>query len=48
MQLLTKNEFRDALRKGLGRVVIHVRNYGYKDMQDDILHACLHNLAYDP
>ncbi len=27
---------------------MHIREHGAENMRDDILHACLHNLAYDP
>jgi len=44
---LTRDEFRDALHKGLGRAVLYVNEFGDQEVQDDILYACLHNLAYD-
>lgn len=48
MNPLTPEEFRDALRKGLGRAVRHLEQYGASGLIDDILFATLHNLAYDP
>jgi hypothetical protein len=48
MKILTQDEFRDALQKGLGRTILYVKEYGAEEVQDDILHACLYNLAYDP
>ena len=48
MTHLTLEKFCDALDKGLGRAVIQVREQGQDNLGDDILNACLHNLAYDP
>lgn len=48
MQPLSKEEFRDALRKGLGRAILHVKDYGADGLMDDILHAVTHNLVFDP
>ena len=47
MKPLTRQQFRDALRKGLGRTVLHAREHGLGDFEEDLLHACLHNQAYD-
>jgi len=48
MRPLTQDEFRDALRKGMGRAVLHVREHGTAGVEEDILHACLNSLGYDP
>ena len=48
MTPLTPIEFRDALRKGLGRAVVHLRNYGAAGLEADLLHACLNSLCHDP
>jgi hypothetical protein len=48
MQKLSKTEFIDALKKGKGRALMHVREFGDDGIEDEILHACLHSLAYDP
>jgi hypothetical protein len=48
MKHLTLDKFRDALQKGLGRAVLYVKEHGAEKVQDDILHACLRNLSYDP
>ena len=48
MTHLTLEKFCDALQKGLGRAVIQVREQSQDNAGDAILHACLHNLAYDP
>ncbi len=48
MTHLTIEKFRDALQKGLGRAVIHVQEHGTKNVRNEILHACLHSLVYDP
>ena len=47
MTHLNKNEFADAVRKGLGRAYLHVKNHGDADIQDALLNACLHDLRYD-
>lgn len=47
MKPLTRNEFCNALKKGLGRAILYVSEYGAQEVQDDILYACLHNLGYD-
>ena len=44
---LTREQFRDALRKGLGRAAIHVRLHGDEDVRDDLLEACLRDVAID-
>ncbi len=41
-------EFEELLAKGLGRVVLYLRDHDSRPYHDSILHACLHNLAYDP
>jgi hypothetical protein len=48
MDRLTQDQFRDALRKGLGRAVLHVREFGAAGLEDDIAHACTTSLVYDP
>ena len=48
MTHLTLEKFCDAIQKGLGRAVIQVREQSQDNAGDAILHACLHNLAYDP
>lgn len=40
--------FRDALAKGLGRAVVHVRRYSQRYVRAHLLYACLHDLSYDP
>ena len=47
MRTLSRNEFVDALQKGKGRVVQHLQSCGAVDLQAEVLHACLNNLAYD-
>jgi hypothetical protein len=44
---LSPEQFRDALRKGLGRAVQHVRNSLPEAVREDLLHACLISLACD-
>ena len=48
MQPLTREQFRDALGKGLGRAYLHVRDFGADGLRDELLHACLESLAIDP
>ena len=47
MNQLTQDQFRNALRKGFGRAVLHVREFGAAGLEDDIAHACTTNLVYD-
>jgi len=44
---LTQEQFRDALRKGKGRALLHVREFGCGGLEEDILHACEQSIAYD-
>jgi hypothetical protein len=44
---LSRQEFRDALRKGLGRAVLHVRSFGLRQMGTEITSAMNRRLAYD-
>lgn len=48
MAPLTAQQFTDALRKGLGRAFLHVREHGAAGMPEALLDACLHDLSYDP
>lgn len=45
---LDHEAFRLALQRGHGRAILHARQYGIADRIDDVVHACLHNLSYDP
>jgi hypothetical protein len=45
---LEKGEFAQALRKGLGRALLHVLNQGLNDVADLVIDACLHDQSYDP
>lgn len=47
MNRLTQDQFRDALCKGFGRAVLHVREFGAAGLEDDIAHACTTSLVYD-
>ena len=44
---LEKDEFVEALKKGLGRALLHVIHYGVDDVADLVLDACAHNQSYD-
>lgn len=44
---LSKDEFSAALRKGQGRALLHVKQYGLEGVADLILEACIHNQVYD-
>jgi len=44
---MTRKEFQDALQKGLGRAVQHVRNSPPEEVRDDLAHACTCYLGYD-
>ena len=47
VQRLNRAEFADALRKGQGRVMLYVREYGLEGVTDLLLEACIHNQVYD-
>lgn len=44
---MTRAEFEDALRKGLGRVIQHLQTNSGKPFRDPILAACLEDWRYD-
>jgi hypothetical protein len=44
---LDRSEFQDAIKKGMGRAVAHVRACGDAAVSDDILAACINDLRYD-
>jgi len=46
MHQLTREEFQDALKKGLGRAVQHVRSSPPEAVRDDLVHACTEYLAW--
>jgi len=41
-------DFSDWLQKGLGRTAVFLRENDSRPYRDVLLHACKHNLAYDP
>ncbi|GEM_PF-2240129 len=45
---LEKDEFAEAVKKGLGRALLHVMHHGVDDVADLVLDACIHNQTYDP
>jgi len=44
---LSKNDFVKALECGLGRAFLHVKIYGDTNIEEELLHAVTHSLAYD-
>jgi hypothetical protein len=44
---LSRDEFADALAKGLGRALLYVKTYGLDRVKDLVLYACLHDVSYD-
>lgn len=44
---LEKEAFASAIRKGLGRALMHVINFGLDGIDDLVLDACLNNYCYD-
>lgn len=47
--ILSLDQLRAALQKGQGRAWLHVREHGGQgEVRQEVLHACLHNLTYDP
>ncbi len=47
MKKLTKRQFDQALRKGHGRALMHVKEYGIGDYRDALKKACLTDYTYD-
>ena len=45
---LTRDQFAEALAKGLGRAHLHLQRHGGAGLEDLVLDACLHERAYDP
>lgn len=45
---LSRNEFEDAIKKGLGRAALHAQHYGLEGIDDIMLNACLHDLSFGP
>lgn len=45
---LTRHEFAAALKRGLGRALLYVQQFGISEVKDIVLDACLKNPAYDP
>ena len=48
MTTLSKAEFVDALTKGKGRALLHLREHGDAGLEDALLNAVIHCLTYDP
>jgi hypothetical protein len=44
---LTREQFADAVSKGLGRAMMYVKRYGIDDIADILLDACVRNKIYD-
>jgi hypothetical protein len=44
---ISRDEFRDALAKGLGRALLYVKTCGLDRVKDLVLYACLHDVSYD-
>lgn len=44
---LTREQFTDAISKGLGRAMIHIQQYGLDNVADIVLDTCIHNRLYD-
>jgi hypothetical protein len=44
---MSREEFEDALRKGLGRAFVHVSEHGLSQVKDLVLEACIKNQLYD-
>ena len=42
------DEFSGWLRKGLGRAAVFLKTHDNRPYRDALLHACIHNLTYDP
>jgi hypothetical protein len=46
-QILTRDQFVDAISKGLGRAMMYVKHHGLTNISDIVIDACLHNKVYD-
>jgi len=44
---LTRQEFREALKRGHGRALLHARESGLDEFRDEFIDACLHNKVFD-
>lgn len=44
---LSQEQFRDAIRKGLGRAILHLKQHGAEPCLEEVIYACTHNTAYD-
>ncbi len=43
---LSREQFDSAIRKGLGRAYLYVREHGDAEVRDILLNALTHNLVY--
>ncbi len=44
---LTREQFGDAIRKGLGRALLHLKHHKVEPYLDEVIYACTHNTIYD-
>jgi hypothetical protein len=44
---LSRDEFADAIAKGLGRAFLYIKHHGLDRVKDLVLNACLDDLSYD-
>jgi hypothetical protein len=45
---MTPVQFRNAMRKGLGRAIVYLMEHETEPFYDEIAYCCTHNTAYDP
>jgi hypothetical protein len=45
---LNNDEFRHAIRAGLGRALLHVKAHGIAGLEDILIESCVKNTAWDP
>lgn len=45
---LTQAQFRDAICKGLGRAILHLKQHAAEPYLQEVIYACTNNTAYDP
>jgi len=44
---LTQDQFRDAIRKGLGRAILHLKHHRTEPYMEEVIYVCTHSTAYD-
>lgn len=48
LKKLNRRSFKNAMHKGLGRALLHVKQYGDENVRNELSYACANNIAFDP